>query len=180
MDPKADLLTQLQDIDLPQHQGWWIAPGWILLAVVLVLLCWFAYNRWKKYQHHQRTNWRPEALTELEDLRREIDAGQFSEVLSGASRLARRVALAKSGREEIAVLTGERWLEKLDELSQSTSFTTGAGRLLATAPYRPDGVNDEALLRDIVDAVETLIVPAGNIATDSSRSALTSTRKETA
>lgn len=162
MDPKADLLTQLQDIDLPEHSGWWIAPGWFLLAALLVLLCWYGYGRWKKYRHHQKTNWRPEALAEVQQLRTEIDAGQFGDVLTGASRLARRVALAMSGREDVAVLTGERWLQKLDDLSETKAFTKGAGRLLATAPYRPDGVTDESLLRDIVDAVEVLILPSSS------------------
>jgi len=157
MDPKADLLKQLQDIELPERSGPWLAPGWMLLLLVLVGSLIFLYWCWKRYQHYRRTNWRPEAREIINTLRTDIENRRYDRVLSECSRLVRRVALARDSREEVASLTGKAWLLKLDALSDSTEFTKGAGRLLGSAQYRKGNIEDSALLLGVVDAVELLV-----------------------
>ena len=50
--------------------------------------------------------------------------------------LIRRTCLARYPRADVAGLTGEAWLAFLDETGRTREFSTGAGRVLVSAPYQ--------------------------------------------
>jgi Domain of unknown function (DUF4381) len=123
-------LSQLRDIHLPDPISWWPpAIGWWLLLLLLVVLAVAGY--WF-YSRHQKQQWRRDALVELQRLQQQ----QLSEkeLVTELSILLRRVAITRFPREEVASLTGERWLAFLDQHMKENVFQS-KGRVLITAPY---------------------------------------------
>ena len=135
-----DPLATMRPLHLPAPVGWWPpAPGWWLLMTLLLLLAGLA---WWYYRH---TALRRAALAELRRLQQgELDDTRFS---AGLNQLLRRVALARFPRAQVAALSGTDWLQFLE--TQVRGFTDGPGRVLATAPYRPDCRLDRTALLDL-------------------------------
>lgn len=145
--PAAQAL-QLRDIHLPDAPAIWpLAPGWWLLAgVLLVLLAWASVVGW----HHYRS--RRERMQVLDELDR-ITAGLARErspvVLAKLSTLLRQLALLRFSRTRVAGLTGDAWLRFLDESGHTTGFCAGPGRMLVTGPYQrelPEDVDVQGLV----------------------------------
>ena len=136
----------LRDIHLPEPISWWPpAPGWWLLAGVLLLLGLLG-GRWLRGRRQRRlTTAALEHIASLE--RRDMSDRELAEALS---TLIRRVALAHFPRDRVAGLCGEAWLHFLDlSLSadnQQHPFRGGCGRALIEAPYHPRGQIDRAAL----------------------------------
>lgn len=129
----ADPLAALRDIHAPAAPGFWPpAPGWIavcILAAAAVLAAGIvAVRRWRAGQP------RREALASLRTLRARHQAGASAvEVAAELSTLVRRVALARHPREEVAGLTGERWIAWLE--SSLPGLGASARTALLDAPY---------------------------------------------
>lgn len=61
--------------------------------------------------------------------------------------LLRRLALAYFPQNQVAGLVGDAWLQFLDRTGSNQQFSTGPGRTLIRAPYRPaETLEIEALL----------------------------------
>jgi len=133
-----DALQGLRDIHLPGPVPFWPpAPGWWLLAVLVVLLLVLAGWLWKRYR---RMAYRRAALLELQQLRQALAHGQEdTPIIVGLSILLRRVAISRYGRQQVAALSGTAWLEFLDRTGRTTHFST-QGRALLDAPYRRNTV----------------------------------------
>ena len=129
----ADPLAALRDIHGPPAPGFWPpAPGWIALAGLGVVLGFAAVvlaARWWRAGRFRR-----EALASLRSLRARHAAGAANtEIAMELSALIRRVALARRPREEVAGLTGERWLAWLE--STLPGLGVSARTALLDAPY---------------------------------------------
>lgn len=137
-----DPLTQLADIHLPDGVGWWPpAPGWwalclILLALVIAGLALF-WRQWRRRQKLQA------ALDELdqawEDYQASTLAGKRQEIvalklLSKLNNILRRVALLYFPVETVAPLSGQRWLDFLQQSDPNTDFSDIEG--LGDSAYR--------------------------------------------
>jgi hypothetical protein len=71
------------------------------------------------------------------------------------SELLRRSMLAYAPRGQVAGLTGDRWLEWLDQGLEGRPFTEGSGRNIEVLPYqRPEKVSLEADVSGLIDAVQ--------------------------
>ena len=129
-----DPLAQLKDIHLPPPVGWWPpAPGWWLVGIcLLALVVGGGYLLWKFIR---RGRYRREALAGLKQLRELQQEPRI--LLEEVSRLLRQVAIAKYGREEVAALNGNGWLEFLDRTGKTDQFSRGAGRVLGVMLYQP-------------------------------------------
>jgi len=126
---------QLRDIHLPAAAPFWPpAPGWwVLAAVLLLLLAWAGAVAWRRRRLDRARRRILDALAALEaDFTRE----RSSERLASISLLLRRLALSRFPRERVAGLTGAAWLRFLDESGGHGQFAAGAGRVLAAAPYQ--------------------------------------------
>lgn len=128
-------LAQLRDIHppiaptlWPPAPGWWLAAAVTLLALALLARPWRQrYDRWRR---------RRLALAELARLRAVLEQdGDRSHFAAGVSMLLRRLALARYPRAQVAGLSGDRWLQFLDQTGDG-DFITGPGRVLALAPYQ--------------------------------------------
>lgn len=126
----------LRDLHLPEAIGWWPpAPGWWLLAGLLLLA--LGYRLMRAWQGWRRNAPRRAALAELARLQKDWQAeGNVMRLGTRLSELLRRAMLAYAPRQEVAGLTGTRWLEWLDRGLDDRPFSNGPGRTLAALPYR--------------------------------------------
>ncbi len=132
----ASALADLRDIHLPQPIGWWPpAPGWWLVAAtILLLLCLIAWLLARR----RKTTLKRVALAELEQISAQRQqSGDELQTVKELSTLLRRVCISLEPDRRCAALTGESWLQHLDQLGRAERFCSETGRLLIEAPYRP-------------------------------------------
>jgi hypothetical protein len=144
MTPSPLSSIDLHDIHAATAPEFWPpAPGWWLLAVVVIGTTLFVGRHLiKAWRRRQLQN---HILVELETL----NARSPAEVATHVSTLLRRVALMCFERNEVASLSGDAWLSFLDRTGGNGAFSSGIGNVLATAPYAAHDANDadsEALL----------------------------------
>ena len=125
IDPLADLRDVIHPVDpgfWPPAMGWWI-------VLVLVILCLIGalYLFRSIYLRLAETSFVREvdALAQL----------QPREAVVELSILMRRIAMTRFPRHSVAGLSGEDWLQFLDQSGNTDQFTTGPGRALVSAPY---------------------------------------------
>ncbi len=135
MNPASHITLQLRDIHLPAEPGFWPpAPGWWILAVLLLaLLLWLARITLHRYRLRRQ---RQRILAMLDDL--EQDSNTVTpQRIAHISSLLRRLALMRHPRRRVAALTGTDWLHFLDESGGDGRFSHGPGEVLASGPYQP-------------------------------------------
>lgn len=152
-----DPLAQLRDIHLPQATGFWPpAPGWWLLAVLIITAIVVVLYLW--LQHRRRNRYRRQAVAELKATQR--DAQHTAEDLQQLNQLLKRTLLASPSAPPAAGLTGTRWLRFLDASGDTTEFTSGPGQLLAVHPYAERELTDaeRQQIPQLVSAVKRWIL----------------------
>lgn len=128
----------LKDIHLPDAIDWWPpAPGWWLMALLLIVLAWLARHFYKRLTRKSAVKSAKAALNQLR--KQPIEPRQ---TLTELSALLRRTAISTGKRHEIAGLTGQAWLAYLDQSLPDAPFSQGVGRCLADAHYRPVPLGD--------------------------------------
>lgn len=159
MDTAAALLAQMEDIELPDQSGLMIAPGWLLIALfsVAVLALLVRHGRKRTRNSRQPSDWRKPAELELSRIRLMLQQRRESEVIPACSRLARRIALARYPRQNVASLTGDQWLAVLDDMLGERRFTEGEGRLMASNPYREQRDPHYHEMKAVVSLLQRLI-----------------------
>jgi len=136
MSNTANPLEQLRDIHLPEPVSWWPpAPGWwLLVAVVLAVGAGFLLAR----KHVRQGRYRRTALAGLQAAYKALGSTDDRRLfLEETSALLRRVAIQAYGRQEVAALTGMKWLAFLDRTGGTDQFSSGPGAVLADGHYRP-------------------------------------------
>ncbi|NOR70264.1 MAG: DUF4381 family protein [Methylomarinum sp.] len=127
---------QLRDIHLPDTISWWPpAIGWWGVMILIPLFCWLMVWSYKRIT-------RKTAVKTAKKLLKNIRQDNDIDTLIALSELIRRVAMSQSPRAEAASLTGEAWLEYLDESVKGTPFTQGVGKVLANAHYQKQAATD--------------------------------------
>ena len=150
MDPEQ---IPIRDLHLPADIGWWpLAPGWwLLIAVVSAGLLWGLYRQFVRWRADRA---RRVALKQLAAIEREYRAERDAVTAAGRmSELLRRTFLAYTPRATMAGLTGDRWLEFLNEGLDEAVFTRGAGRRLASLPYERPGDEQKEDVAALFEAV---------------------------
>jgi len=139
----------LRDIHLPAEPHWWPpAPGWWLLAAVLLVLLAVALRYGLRARRRRRHARQLDALVQAE-LARHDDHADGAALAAALSQLLRRAARASEPRA--AALDGDAWLHWLDGNDPAQPFSHGPGRILAGAPYQ------RTLPRAAVDAALPLV-----------------------
>lgn len=147
-------LLELRDIhDVPPPGFWPPAPGWWIIAL-LVLLALIALSR-RLLRRYSRWRRQRVALVMLANIyqafAQDKDASRFA---AEVSMLMRRVALLRFPRRTVAGLSGINWLVFLDETGGKGRFINGPGNILKTAPYMP---NAELNAQDLYALVQNWI-----------------------
>lgn len=166
---------ELRDIrGLDPVSIWPLAPGWwlVLAAMVLLLLTVLLLRRIPVRSLVRRRDWRDEARRLLRDLRRRLPALDGRDATSEFSELMRRIAMARTARDECAGLSGPAWLEWLGANDPVGFDWKEYGRLLIEIPYAPPGVSvDRDDLRRLVDAAGRWVDPPRETSIPVARSA---------
>jgi len=137
MNPDSStLLAQLQDIHSAGQPGWWPpAPGWWVLAFILLLVLAFALYRlanWLSVRRRRRA-W----LQALEELNRQHKPGENPhDYLAGLNRLFRAVAVKAFPATACARLQGEEWVAFIASLMPENDASDCLAAL-ASGPYEP-------------------------------------------
>ena len=128
-------LAGLKEISLPepvvytpQTFAWYIIFGVVLLLLVWLIFRWI--RRW------QANAFRRHSLARLNAMAREIENGENSvNFLTQIPVLVKWTVLQICPREEVARLSGEKWLTFLDKSYGGEDFSSGPGRLLPELAY---------------------------------------------
>lgn len=148
MDPLADL----QDIHLPESASWWPpAPGWILLAILMLVAIGFFGTRWMLAR--RRNRYRRAALAELEHLALQARAnGNAVDTLQMLNALLKRVALHAYPREDVARLHGDAWVRFLVEQGHFDAKSAAAAEMLAKRAYQnPSATGSDPQLHTAIE-----------------------------
>lgn len=143
----------LRDLHLPDAVGWWpLAPGWwLLLALLATGLGLLLARAWK---HWRGGAARRLSLKQLARLQQAYEAKPDAVALSvGLSALLRRSMLAYAPRQEVAGLTGRKWLEWLDRGLEEKPFSEGPGQVLEELPYRRTTMRQDCDVDGLIRAV---------------------------
>jgi len=140
LDPSA---IPLHDIHLPAAVSWWPpAIGWWLL--MLLAIASVATGLWWR-RRKRRRKWRVDALVVLRAIEQDYQQhGDSVRLVNELSVWLRRVCVSIFPRQEIASVTGQRWLEALDSVfaNEKTAppwrFDSDLGRALIAVPYQQD------------------------------------------
>lgn len=124
-----DWLTQLAPAHAPPPPGWWpLATGWWAIIIFLVVIT-VALVYW---QSRPAVRLRRIALRELKNLHASnIDDISLAQALEN---LLRRYALARYGRDTVASLSGERWINFV-VAHGATTWTGECGASLLRIAY---------------------------------------------
>ena len=119
----------MHDIVMSEPVSWWpLASGWYVLILVLTMaIIWLGVKFWNQWKANQ---YRRDALRELKSISP-----------ADLPALVKRVSLCIYPREQVATLSGEAWLEFLDQSGNTQDFTQGPGRHLLELSYNPNASN---------------------------------------
>jgi len=128
-------LAQLKDIHLPYPVSvWYLAPGWYLLAILLLLaVVGWLYQIHKRYKYALPKKQALELLVTYKELFAKKEDAQV--VSARVSELLRRVALVYYSRDRVASLHGGAWIEFLNQTSKNLDFNSVKGMLL-DSPFK--------------------------------------------
>lgn len=132
---------ELRDIHLPDVSLWWPpAPGWWVVLALLLLLAVMLPWLIQRLRHKPVNRL---CLQELKTIRQRFTVGQpENDVLRETSALLRRTLIAYRGRRGFAASTGDAWINQLQSLAASESFSQAQLELLAHRRYQPDTDSD--------------------------------------
>lgn len=141
-------LAELRDIHAPPFPDWWPpAPGWWLVALLLIAVLFLLLRQ--LYRLYQRQRRRRAAFAALQVAQQRLS--EDTHVLAAElSVVLRRVALSRFPRYQVAALSGDAWLQFLDQTGGDGRFCAGPGRVLTSAPYQPTASFDGQALYNLV------------------------------
>jgi hypothetical protein len=141
--PPEQLLSMLQDIHLPDPVGWWPFSYsiWVLLfslsALLLALL-------WTLRERHQRAAYRRQALQALTQIVQNPKLEAAQQVLQ-INALLKQVAITAYGRQAVAVLSHQAWLDFLKRCAEFVAQPEEALAVLESAYQAEPALNSTQL-----------------------------------
>jgi len=131
-------LKNLHDVIEPAATGFWPpADGvWIFIGLALLWAMVGGAIAWSRYRQNA---YRRAGMRELVKIRDGLRAqGGEKTAVPAVSVLLKRVALSAFPREQVAALSGEKWLSFLDATMAGGHFAT-TGKLFSEGIYQPAG-----------------------------------------
>ena len=118
------------------------APGWYILAAILILLAIYIFIRWAR--KYVKNAYRREALKNLSAIEAGFVRQKETESLREALILLKLVAIQTFGREKVAPLYGNDWLVFLEETGKDTPFRKYSSSISAALYLTGDAGKDQA------------------------------------
>ncbi|MEN8201587.1 MAG: DUF4381 domain-containing protein [Bacteroidota bacterium] len=131
-------ITGIEPMIAPDAVPFWPpAPGWYVLAGLLMLLLVFLATRW--VVHRRRNRYRVTALQQLNEIERRAGGIPDQKELLALNSLLKKTALTVYPREEVASLTGKDWMAFLAENCRDAEPGDVVESLLTRATFQPPG-----------------------------------------
>ncbi len=136
-----ELLAQLADIHMPAAVSWWpLAPGWwVLAALVLLGAAYLGRLYWLNAQQRQV---RQHALAELDRCYQyyaeSSDAAGSAKLrfVNEANSVLRRVAMVHFPQDNVASLSGERWISFIRDNASSATLDEALANALSHGRFQ--------------------------------------------
>lgn len=146
----TDALSELADIHMPGDISWWpLAPGWWILAVLLLAAV--AFSSWRLQQRTRLQRRLGGALSELDRARAILTTGDADadlQYVNQVNAVLRRVALLHLDAERVAGLSGQAWVDFLRSHDRAGLLNTELASVLAQGRFaRRCNVNADELER---------------------------------
>lgn len=141
----------IRDIHLPETVSWWpLAPGW-WITIGLFLLAAIVVYVLKSVRNRQQLS--KQSMDEFSELvARYQNDGDAKSLIANVSELLRRVSITQFSHQEVAALTGKRWLQFLDSAFEKLNtrppamFHSEVGEYLISIQYqKQDSVDPQKL-----------------------------------
>ena len=147
------MLNGLREISLPEPPTYFPQTiGWAILAAIILifLVVWTI----QFYRHWQKNRYRRAALKRHQKLAEAAKKPQTkANALKELPLLLKQTALAIYPREQVAQLSGEKWLDFLDSTYQGTLFTHDQGQLLTQLAYQPAESVNQLSPETVIDLI---------------------------
>ena len=131
-----DWLSNMHEVQLPETISWWPQTiGWQVLLVAIVLWGMFRlYRHWRSWQANAYRREAKRLFTEY--LQQAADDTRWQAFAPSIPALVKQVMIVSCDRTVVAPLSGDAWLQFLDQHYLKTAFfTQGAGRCLPRLAY---------------------------------------------
>ena len=130
-----ELLLAMKDIAPPPEPPWWLLPPAYLVSISVIII--ISGVTWFTLRYRRANRLALQAEQELQRIRASYDHNQDTLQLGlELSRWLKQVAILAFPQRQISSLTGENWLQFLDNSLGGNSFSSGDGRVFAEAIYR--------------------------------------------
>jgi hypothetical protein len=149
-----DRLQQLRDIHVPDAPGLWPpAPGWWLLAAMVLAGLTWALWRWRRDARRRRPI--REARMLYARVHERLQAGELDGTgyLHHSNELLKRLLIHGIGDAAARRASGEAWLQLLDAYAGERAFSAGPGRALGDARFHPHADADVDAVHRRIDAL---------------------------
>ena len=139
----------LRDIHLPDAISWWppAIGWWILLASVIAAFIFIP----KLYRRVTYTPLNKVANKTYHNIVDEFkENNNDSSFIIATSQFLRQTAMSYCGRDEVAQLTGDEWVQALNNITEQDHFTPDLKQSLVDAPYQKNiSIDAEQLINAV-------------------------------
>jgi Domain of unknown function (DUF4381) len=133
----------------------WGAPGWYVLAIVLLLLICAVFI--VIYRQYQKNKYRRTALSWLESKEEKMLNQSPEQVIYDATMLMKRIAISRYGRSPVAGLREDEWITFLNKACKIQPFTAADAEWLTNILYAPSGHLNESETKSFIDKTKKWI-----------------------
>lgn len=151
MNIPAQNTDSLRDIHLPDAISWWppAIGWWILLALVIAVFIFIP----KLYRRVTYTSLNKVANITYQNIVDEFkENNNDSDFIIATSKFLRQTAMSYCGRDEVAQLTGDKWVQALNNITEHDYFTPDLKQSLVNAPYQKNISID---VEQLINAVQS-------------------------
>ena len=146
----------LRDIHLPDAISWWppAIGWWILLALVIAAFIFIP----KLYRRMTCTPLNKVANITFKNIVTEYkENNNDSTFVIETSQFLRQIAMSYYDRKEVAQLTGDKWIQALNNLIEQDYFSDDIKQTLVNAPYQKNiDIDTEQLINAVQSWLDKL------------------------
>jgi len=146
----------LRDIHLPDAISWWppAIGWWILLALVIAA---FIFTP-KLYRRITFSHLKKVANNTFKNIIDKYKKNNNDSIfIIETSQFLRQTAMSYCGREDVAQLTGEKWVQALNKITEQSYFNDEIKQTLINAPYQKNShIDAEKLINAIQNWLSAL------------------------
>lgn len=146
----------LRDIHLPDAISWWppAIGWWILLALVIAGFIFIP----KLYRRITYTPLKMVANNTFKNIIAEYkENNDESNFVIQTSQFLRQTAMSYCGRNNVAQVTGDKWVQTLNNITEENHFNEKIKQTLVNAPYQKDiNIDAEQLINTIQNWLDKL------------------------